>query len=236
MLCWEIHMFCDVWILKTKRCSTGKTLTGGSATGYACTLNSTSEALFAAQFCSNTVRFWGSNIHLQLFLVGQIHMHDSLNVKKKNSDLVVSVEWTCPSLGLEVMTFHLVECYLVSWSYPETHISLPVIIFKRNSGSYCSLSWRFWQLVTQFSCRSYAEDRFDVNPLHVCIFLKSGVKRPKWKLQHSSSFMGDGSPVIKDSSFTNPYFLLFSYCSMSEAFSIFNKGHTTFELEKPLKN
>lgn len=86
---------------------------------------------------------------------------------KKNSDLVVSLEWTCPSLGLEVMTFYVVECCLVLWSYPQIHVSSPVIIFKRNSGSYCSLFWRFWQLPTQFSCPRHAEDKFDVIPLHV---------------------------------------------------------------------
>jgi len=48
--------------------------------------------------------------------------------------------------------------------------------------------------------------------------------------------MRNGSPVVKDSSFTNLYFCLFLYLSMSEAFSIFNRGHTTFELEKPPKN
>lgn len=133
------------------------------------------------------------------------------------------------------MTFHLVECCLVLWSYPQTHVSSPVIIFKRNSVSYCSLLWRFWQLLTQFSCPRHAEDKFDVSPLHVCIFLKSGVKWPKWKFQHFSSFMCNGS-VVKDSLFTNLYFCLFLYWSMSEAFSIFNRSHTTFELEKPLKN
>jgi len=229
-------MFYDVWILKTKGCSTGKTLTGEKCCGVCLYLKFHFWRLVCHTFlCRHCEDFEVVILVYSCFLCDKF-MCTTLWMLKKNSDLVVSFEWTCPSLGLEVMTFDLVEYCLVSWSHPQTHVSSPVIIFKRNYGSYCSLSWRFWQLLTQFSCPRDAEDKFDVSPLHVCIFLKSGVKRPKWKLQHISSFMCNGSPVIKDSSFTNPYFRLFSYWSMSEAFSIFSRGHTTFELEKPLKN
>jgi hypothetical protein len=50
--------------------------------GETSTVISTSQVIFATHFCADTVRFQSSNVCLQYFLVGQIHVHNSVNVEK----------------------------------------------------------------------------------------------------------------------------------------------------------
>jgi hypothetical protein len=123
------------------------------------------------------------------------------------------------------MPFQWNGCYLVSGPCPQSQVSMFVIIFERYS----------------FKPPLNVVAHGDMNLVAIShmfrLPFKNTLKWPKWHFHKGSNFTDSGYSVFVDKFLHSTHvFNCFASSWMFWAFSIFNIGHTTFEVGKPLKN
>jgi hypothetical protein len=92
----------------------------------------------------------------------------------------VNLSYICGP-GIDDKLFHSGKCCLVSWSYPQKHISSPTITFKWNSWSLSSLlkvlAFIYTTVILLFT--QQVGHKLGSNPKHVQAVFQNALNQPK---------------------------------------------------------
>lgn len=186
--------------------------------------------LFIAYFTSNDTGCQHSNAGLEFFIVKQIH-----NAHLSNCGQTMSMLFTSQCACDNALPL---RWGFVAGSHSQIHVSSPVIIFKKNSGSLLSLSGMSWHVLSWISyCSSPSRQGTSLVAITYIFILAFKMLWKSVPNKVPNAFWTSQTAILLFFEDKFPHsihiFIRSAHQWTSQMFSIF---YTASELQKPLKN